>query len=220
MDVELRRLHAFVAVARHGNFTRAARAVNISQSTLTVQIQQLETALGVRLVDRNTRSVQLTPIGRDLAPILERILRDLESALLNTQALSGLASGFVAISPLPTLSATVLPGIISACRKETPGLAIHLKDAAGIRGAAMVRTGEVDFRVRQSSGERARRNLHPSLQRSHERHLSARLALRQKRSISLADLTSRPLILMARDSSVSAVVDRAFASFGHFAPPS
>src|SRR3954453_687759 len=98
MDVDLRHLQALVASGRHGNFTRAAKAVHISQPTFTVQIKQLETALGVRLVDRNTRSVQLTPIGRDLAPVLERILRDLDSALLNTQALSRQASGFVAIA--------------------------------------------------------------------------------------------------------------------------
>src|SRR5437763_4865292 len=116
MNVELRHLQALVAVARHGSFTQAAQALRISQPTFTVQIQHLETALGVRLVDRNTRSVQLTSIGRDLAPVLERILRDLDSALLNAQALSTKASGFVAVAALPTLSPTLLPGILSGVR--------------------------------------------------------------------------------------------------------
>ncbi|HEY2013356.1 MAG TPA: LysR family transcriptional regulator [Bryobacteraceae bacterium] len=220
MDVDLRHLHAFVAVARHGNFTRAARAVHISQPTFTVQIQQLETALGVRLVDRNTRSVQLTPIGRDLAPVLERILQDLDSALLNTQLLSRQASGFVAIAALPTLSATVLPGIISAFRRDNPGIAIHLKDAVAIRVAAMVRAGEVDFGFGSVPASEPDVTFTPLF----NDHMSAifprESPLRQKRSISLGDLTSRPLILMGRDSSVRAVVDRAFASIGHFAPPS
>ena len=140
MDVDLRHLQAFVAVARHGSFTRAAQAVHISQPTFTVQIRHLETSLGVRLVDRNTRTVQLTPIGRELAPVLERILRELDSALLNTRALSSRASGFVAIAALPTLSATVLPGIISEFRKEYPGIAIHLRDAVSIKVAGMVPT--------------------------------------------------------------------------------
>ena len=133
MDVELRHLQAFVAAAQHSSFTRAAKTVHVSQPTFTVQIRQLETALGVRLLDRNTRSVRLTPIGRELAPVIERILRDLESVLLNTQALSAKASGFVAVAALPTLSATMLPGIIAAFRSRNPGIAIQLREAVSGR---------------------------------------------------------------------------------------
>ena len=87
----------------------------------------------------------MTPIGRELAPVLERILRDLDSALLNIRALSSGASGSVTIAALPSLSATVLPGSIAAFRKENPAIAIHLRDAVGIKIAGMVRAGEVDF---------------------------------------------------------------------------
>ena len=72
------------------------------------------------LLDRNTRPVRLTPIGRELPPVIERILRELESVLLNTQALSAKASGFVAVAALPTLSATMPPGIIAAFRAGNP----------------------------------------------------------------------------------------------------
>jgi DNA-binding transcriptional LysR family regulator len=163
--------------------------------------------------------VQLTPIGRELAPVLERILRDLDSALLNTQALSSQASGFVAIAALPTLSATVLPGIISAFRKENPGIAIHLRDAVSIRVAGMVRAGEVDFGFGSLPVSEPDLEFTPLF----NDHLSAifqrRSPLRQKRSLSLKDLTASPLILMGRDSSVRAVVDRALAAIGHFDPP-
>ena len=220
MDADLRHLQALVAVARHGNFTRAAKAVHISQPTFTVQIQHLETALGVRLVDRNTRSVQLTPIGRDLAPVLERILRDLDSALLNAQALSTKASGFVAVAALPTLSATMLPGIVAAFRKQNPGIAIHLRDAVSIRVAGMVRAGEVDFGFGSLPVSEPDVEFTPLF----NDHMSAifprQSALRLKRAISLGDLTALPPILMSRDSSVRAVVDRAFAAIGHFGPPS
>lgn len=219
MDVDLRHLEAFVAVARHGSFTRAARAVNISQPTFTVQIRHLETALGVRLVDRNTRSVKLTPIGRELAPVLERILRDLESALLNTQAFSSRASGSVAIAALPTLSATVLPGIISAFRTENPGIAVHLRDAVNVRVGGMVRAGEVDFGLGSlplsEPGVEFTAMFNDHLSAIFQRH--SPLAL--KRVIALKDLVSSPLILMGRGSSVRAVVDRALASIGYFDAP-
>jgi LysR family transcriptional regulator, carnitine catabolism transcriptional activator len=219
MDVDLRHLRAFVAIARHGSFTRAAKAVHISQPTFTVQIRRLETSLGVRLVDRNTRSVQLTPIGRDLAPVLERILRDLDSALLNTRALSSRASGSVTIAALPTLSATVLPGIIAAFRKENPGIAIHLRDAVGIKVAGMVRAGEVDFGFGSLPVSEPDVEFTPLFNDRMSAIFPRLSPLGEKRTLALKDLTASPLILMGRDSSVRAVVDRALAAIGHLDPP-
>ena len=76
---DLRHIRAFLALARAGSFTRAAAELNMSQPTLTVQIQQLEGALGVKLFDRNKRHVALTQAGRDLLVPLERILIDVEA---------------------------------------------------------------------------------------------------------------------------------------------
>ena len=65
MNLTLRDLEAFRGVARFGSFTRAARSLNMSQPALTVRIHHLEDALGVRLLDRTTRSVALTEVGRE-----------------------------------------------------------------------------------------------------------------------------------------------------------
>ena len=67
MDVSVRQLRSFVAVAKLRSFTQAAAALHISQPTLTVQIKRLEEALGLRLFDRNPRSVDLTRIGQPAA---------------------------------------------------------------------------------------------------------------------------------------------------------
>jgi DNA-binding transcriptional LysR family regulator len=79
MTAELRHIAAFLAVARCGNFTRAAADLHVSQPALTVQIRQLESALGVRLFDRNNRPVSLTQPGRELVAPLERVLLDVRS---------------------------------------------------------------------------------------------------------------------------------------------
>ena len=219
MNVELRHLEAFIAVARHGSFTRAAQTLHVSQPTFTVQIRQLESALGVRLVDRNTRSVQLTPIGRGLAPVVERILRELEAVLLNTQALSGTAAGFVAVAALPSLSATMLPAVISSFRARHPGIAIHLRDAVGVRLAAMVKAGEVDFGFGSLPAGEPGIEFRPLFKDRMSAIFRKNSPLARKRSIALAGLLAYPLILMGRDSSVRAVVDRGLAAIGHFAPP-
>ena len=81
MEVTLRQLRAFTALARTGGFTRAAESLHITQSALSGLIKELESQLGVRLVDRNTRRIQLSEVGREFHSVATRILRDLDGAL-------------------------------------------------------------------------------------------------------------------------------------------
>lgn len=219
MDVEIRHLEAFVAAARHGSFTRAAKALGISQPTFTVQIRQLESKLGARLLDRNTRSVHLTPIGRDLFPLLERILRELDAALANVKPGSAYSNGSVAVAALPSVSATMLPRIIAAFRAEHPGIAIHLRDAVGVRMAAMVKAGEVDFGFGSLPSAEPDLEFTPLFKDRMSVIFRRGSPLERTAAVSLAELASYPLILMSRESSVRAVVDRALAAIGHFTPP-
>ena len=77
MNVTLRQLRAFLAVARTGSFTLAAESLYITQSALSGLIKELEQTLGMRLVDRSTRRVYLTEIGARLYPQLDAKLQDL-----------------------------------------------------------------------------------------------------------------------------------------------
>jgi DNA-binding transcriptional LysR family regulator len=78
VEVELRHLRAFVAVAASRSFTRAATGLFITQPALTRTIRQLESLLGAALIDRGTHPVSLTPAGEEFLPYASRILRDLE----------------------------------------------------------------------------------------------------------------------------------------------
>ncbi len=81
MNVTLRQLSAFVAVARAGSFTAAASRLHVTQSALSGQMKELENLLGVQLVHRTTRSLQLSQVGLEFLPLAQRILDDLERAL-------------------------------------------------------------------------------------------------------------------------------------------
>ena len=124
MNLNLRHLEAFAAVARLRSFTKAARSLHVSQPSFTVQIKQLEEELGVRLLDRNTRSVNLTKIGQELAPVVERLLRELEGIVANTRALSAKSIGSVTIAALPSVSATLLPSVIAAFQTTISGYSV------------------------------------------------------------------------------------------------
>jgi len=81
MNVTLRQLRAFLAVARTGSFTLAAESLYISQSALSGLVKELEQSMGVRLIDRSTRRVHLTEAGERLSPMLETVLHDLDEVL-------------------------------------------------------------------------------------------------------------------------------------------
>jgi DNA-binding transcriptional LysR family regulator len=117
---DLRHIRAFLALARAGSFTRAAAELHMSQPTLTVQIQQLENALGVKLFDRNKRHVALTQAGRDLLVPLERILIDVEAITTSAEELLEHRRGLVTVAALPSVSAGLLRARSSASLSHTP----------------------------------------------------------------------------------------------------
>jgi DNA-binding transcriptional LysR family regulator len=101
MDVELRHLRAFVAVARLSSFTRAAQQLLITQPALTRTIQQLENAVQVTLLDRTSRHVELTPAGQEFLGPAERVLTSLDVALASVRPHVTLRLGFSWLLPDP-----------------------------------------------------------------------------------------------------------------------
>jgi len=81
MKIDTLGILAFVAVAEHGRFQKAADSLHITQTALTRRLQNLERSLGVTLVERTTRSTGLTQIGREFLPQAQRPLADLATAL-------------------------------------------------------------------------------------------------------------------------------------------
>jgi DNA-binding transcriptional LysR family regulator len=219
MNVDFRHLEALVAAARYHNFTRAARSLNISQPTFTVQIRQLERELGVRLLDRNTRSVQLTRAGKDLVPAVERLLRELNSVLSSTKESSAAKSGAVRVATLPSLAATILPQILSALQTQHPGVVVHLREAPARRIVGMVKSEEVDFGMGWVRGRDSDVQFTPLFTDRMSAIFKAGLKLERKKTVALRDLAAYPLILTDSESSVRAMVDDAFEALGSFVQP-
>jgi DNA-binding transcriptional LysR family regulator len=105
----MRQVRAFVSVAHLKSFTRAATLLHISQPVLTVQIRKLEEILCIRLLDRNSRTVDITRVGRELVPIFQRILHELDNVVVDTRALATQQHGVVRIAALPSFAAGLLP---------------------------------------------------------------------------------------------------------------
>src|SRR5947208_6945260 len=95
--MELRQLRYFAAVARHGNFTRAAEELHLAQSALSQQVRRLERELGVELLSRTTRRVELTQAGEIALRRATRILSEAGALTGDLDELSGLVRGRLVI---------------------------------------------------------------------------------------------------------------------------
>src|SRR5439155_23774703 len=120
----LRHIRGFLAVARLGNFTRASAALHVSQPALTVQIRQLEGALGVSLFDRDRRRVSLAQVGRSLLGSLERVLVDLETVMSTSRDIAAGRRGVVTVAALPSVAAALLPKTIKKFAERHPGVIV------------------------------------------------------------------------------------------------
>ena len=114
MNITLRQLRAFIAVARSGSFTLAAESLFITQSALSGLIKELEQSLGVRLFDRSTRRIQLSDIGRGIYPLIDKILADLDGVLDEVANLKALKKGVVRVAAPQLMACTLLPEVIAA----------------------------------------------------------------------------------------------------------
>ncbi|MFT4044373.1 MAG: LysR family transcriptional regulator [Gordonia sp. (in: high G+C Gram-positive bacteria)] len=147
--MELRQLKYFVAVARARSFTEAARSLHISQPGISSQIQHLEDELKTRLLDRSSRSVELTPVGRRILAVAERLL-DEEAAIheIARESKKGLI-GVVRFGKIHGLGTDRIPiyRTIANFSEQHPNVTIHLSDSGTDQLVASINRGELDLAV-------------------------------------------------------------------------
>ncbi|MCK0509677.1 LysR family transcriptional regulator [Aromatoleum buckelii] len=147
MNITLRQLRAFIAVARTGSFTLAAESLFVTQSALSGLIKELEQSLGVRLFDRSTRRIQLSEVGGEIHPLIDKILTDLDGVLDEVANLKALKKGVVRVAAPQLMACTLLPEVIAAYRADHPDVDIRLIDCAVESVTSRVFSGEVDVGV-------------------------------------------------------------------------
>jgi LysR family hydrogen peroxide-inducible transcriptional activator len=124
--MEVHQLRYFCAVAHHGTFTRASKAENVAQPSLSQQVLKLEAELGARLFDRLPRSAKLTVFGKAFLPKAQRILRELESAKSELRDMSGTEKGEVVVGIIPTIAAYLLPKLLDGFTTRHPQITIKV----------------------------------------------------------------------------------------------
>jgi DNA-binding transcriptional LysR family regulator len=142
--VELRHLRAFVAVAEELNFSRAAERLHLVQQSLSAQIRQLEDELGVQLLRRTTRTVELSEAGEILLGHARSILDAVGSALEQTRRTASGEAGKLAICYTPTLAAETLPRLVTGLHERHPGVTLQMCEMWQSESVNAVRSGRFD----------------------------------------------------------------------------
>ncbi|MFA7669335.1 MAG: LysR family transcriptional regulator [Burkholderiaceae bacterium] len=145
--LNLNHLTAFSAVVDCGSFRAAASRLHISQSALSVQIRQLEDAVGVQLLQRNTRSVSLTSEGARLCEVFERSGVELARVVTQLKDEGRLEAGAILIAVLPSLAATYMSALLPVFQALYPGITVRMRDIDSRRAYEQVGQGAVDLGV-------------------------------------------------------------------------
>jgi LysR family hydrogen peroxide-inducible transcriptional activator len=124
----IKQLQYLVALHEHGHFGRAAESCFVSQSTLSAGIRELESLLGVTLVERSRRVVRFTPLGNAVVEKAHRLLREAEELTDLVHASGKPLAGELRMSVIPTIAPFLLPKILPRLRKERPQLKLFLRE--------------------------------------------------------------------------------------------
>jgi LysR family hydrogen peroxide-inducible transcriptional activator len=140
----LKQLQYLVALREHGHFGRAADACYVTQSTLSAGLRELETVLGVTLVERTRRVVRFTALGEKVSDKAVRILREAEELAEVARAEGQPLHGELRMGVIPTIAPFLLPAILPRLRGEWPSLKLYLREEASQAACEALHRGQLD----------------------------------------------------------------------------
>ena len=140
----LKQLQYLVALRDTGHFGRAADVCFVTQSTLSAGLRELESLLGIMLVERTRRVVRFTPLGTRIADKAERVLREAEELAALAKAAGKPLSGELRMGVIPTIAPFLLPRVLGRLRAEWPDLKLYLREETSGAACESLHRGHVD----------------------------------------------------------------------------
>ena len=145
--MELHQLRYLLAVAKTGNFSRAAEQCHVSQPSLSQQIAKLESELGERLFSRLKRSAVLTSAGEALVQRASRILAEVEAARRDVADAAEQVRGKVNVGVIPTIAPYLLPRVLALTARECPGMEVRIHEATTAQLLVSAAACEIDLAI-------------------------------------------------------------------------
>lgn len=211
--MELGQLEAFVQVAAHRSFSRAAESLFLTQPSVTARIQALEKELNEELFERTGRAVRLTDAGITFLPYAERVLKDVQEGRDALESLRHGDFGSLRIGSALTISTYVLPRILKVFRSRFPGVEVAIRTGRSEQVLEMVLNDEVQVGIVRALN-------HPEVEAIHLYDdevvlvTSTTHAFARTKSASMDDVGRQPLIFFDKGSSYYGLVHGFFRDAG------
>lgn len=211
--MDLGQLEAFVEVAQHQSFSKAAGALFLTQPSVTARIQTLERELGESLFERNGRGVRLTEVGSSFLPYAQRVLKDLQEGRDALEGLRSLQIGALCLGSAFTVGTYVLPKILKTYHDRFPAVEISVKTGRSEEVLHLVLGDEVQAGL-------VRAVVHPDVETVHLYEDEVVLVTNSKHPFAasgearLEDVGRQPLILFDKGSSYHDLVQGLFRQGG------
>jgi LysR family transcriptional regulator, hydrogen peroxide-inducible genes activator len=140
----LKQLHYLVTLQDTGHFGKAAESCFVTQSTLSASLRELESLIGVTLVERNRRVVGFTPLGARIAEKARRVLREAEELADMARAAGQPLTGDLRMGVIPTIAPFLLPTMLPRLRDEWPKLKLYLREETSQAACEALHRGQLD----------------------------------------------------------------------------
>lgn len=212
--MDLRHLHTFKAIAEEGSFVQAAEKLQYAQSTLSLQIQQLEEELGVELFDRTLRKIRLTPAGHALLIHACHVLNQVEQMQQDIADLVGGKSGHLRIGMIEPVARLYLIDVLCAFRARYPRIRLTIEILSTIRTHEQLVADQIDLGISTPPPAHSGLVFEPLLTEQMVLLLPSSHPLQEHPDIVLSDLRSECLLLTHSPCAYRAVIEQAFMAHG------
>jgi DNA-binding transcriptional LysR family regulator len=210
INYTLSQISAFLAVAETKSFRLASERLHITQSAVSTRVNELEKQLGVKLLNRTTRSVSITKHGERLSEIAIRVLGELQEAVESIHSEAMLEQGLLVISCMFSVAETFLPELMRDFKRRYPSIQVELRDTVGDGTVDLVTAGHADFGIYTPVVGQEDIVFEPLME--DELFVVARLdhPMARVRSITLAEVTQHDMIGPSKQTGLRRTIDNAF----------
>ena len=211
INFDLNDLLAFRAVAELSSFRKAADSVHLSQPAFSRRIDKLEQALGVRLLERTTRRVTLTAVGRDFERKVRELLDDLDATLLGIRGVAATHMGEVTVACVPSTVYYYLSEVIRRYHERCPKVRVKVLDAGANEVLAAVARSEADFGLNFIGSQEGELEFKALVEERFVAACRRDHPLAKQRRVSWAQLSDYDYVSVGRSSGNRVVLDQALA---------
>jgi DNA-binding transcriptional LysR family regulator len=212
--MDLRHLHTFTAIAEEGSFVQAAEKLQYAQSTISLQIQQLEEELGIELFDRTLRKIRLTAAGHTLLIHAQHVLNQVEQMRADIADLAGGESGHLRVGMIEPVARLYLIDVLRAFRARYPRMRLTIEVLSTIRTHEQLAADQIDLGISTPPPAGSNLVFEPLLTEHMALLLQSSHPLKGHPAIMLSDLRHECLLLTHAPCAYRAMIEQAFMAHG------